>query len=71
MKIWAIIAMYLGIGTILGAVILLASRNFNTAMGIGGAIALIGVGMYAYCVWRTLQAQRGVDRVENAEHKVD
>jgi len=62
MNIWAIILMYLGAGTILGAVIMLASGVFETALGIGGIIALIGVSMYGFCVYQTLRAQRNTEK---------
>ena len=57
LQLWAGLVMYLGVGTILGAVILLASENFNTALGVGGILALIGVGTFAFCAWRTYRAQ--------------
>jgi len=62
MKIWAIILMYLGAGTILGAVILLASGVLEVALGIGGVIALIGVSMYGFCVYQAIRAQHNTEK---------
>lgn len=57
MKMWSAIVMYLGVGIILGATIMFAS-GVDVALGIGGGVTLIAVGIYAFCVWKTLRAQR-------------
>lgn len=46
------IMMYLGVGVMLGAAILLMTENLNWALGIGGLIAIVAVGIYAYLLWR-------------------
>jgi len=58
LQLWAGLVMYLGVGTILGATILLASRNLNTALGAGGILSIIGVCMFAFCVWKAYRAKR-------------
>jgi len=56
-QLWAGLVMYLGVGVILGAVVLLGSGNLDIALGVGGFLALIGVGMYAYCGWKAIKAK--------------
>lgn len=53
----AVIMMYLGVGVILGATILLIKGNFDLAMGIGGTLALIAAGIYAFCLLRSRKAE--------------
>lgn len=67
MKLWAWLLIYLGIGVILRSALLLTFTNLNTVLGIGGLIALIGAGMYAYCQWKVLQTQRTNDGSEDTD----
>lgn len=59
-KLWAtsVILMYLGVGVILGAAIMLIKVNEDLAFGIGGTLALIAVGIYAYCLVYSSKTKR-------------
>ena len=51
---WSALALYLGVGIILGGTIMLA-RDFDLSMAIGGIIAIISVGIYTFAMWKTGQ----------------
>jgi len=50
--------MYLGVRVILGAAIMLVPDSFDLTMAIGGGLALIGGGMYAFCTWKELRRKK-------------
>ena len=53
----SVILMLLGIGAILGTVVLFATENMDLAFAVGGGLALIAAGIYAYCIWRGKRAK--------------
>ena len=51
---WSALSLYLGVGVILGCAIMLAT-DFDKGMAVGGVIALISAGIYAFAMWKTGQ----------------
>jgi hypothetical protein len=50
--VWAWLIIYLGIGILSGAAIMLLSTNMNVARAVGGGIALGGIALYLYASWK-------------------
>lgn len=60
LKLWSYLILYLGVGTILGCAVTLI-KGFNTGMAVGGILAVIGIGLFAFHTWRTMRKQKAKD----------
>ena len=57
LKLWSFLILYLGIGTLLGCAVILI-EGFNTGMAVGGILAMIGIGLFVFHMWRTTRKQK-------------
>ena len=55
--------LYLGVGIIVGAVIMVGSESFDLAMGVGGGLALISAGVQGF------RAVRMARQIQKSERK--
>lgn len=61
----SVILLYLGVGVLFGAAIVLIKGNANLALGIGGALGVIAVGIYAFCLWKSPKAESESKAIES------
>ena len=52
---WCIAVLYLGAGIIIGATLTLGDWDYNVPFAVGGICALVGAGIYGFCMWRVIK----------------